>query len=269
MSRVYVVANGLWREESAGFAVDRPYGLGQFLLVRFHSPMRVRLKQQVLHAEPGNCILFAPDYPQWYCGAQGAFINDWMHIEGEEMRQIAAYYGVLLNTILSPQHTRFLPRLFEEIAQERFQCEANWAEAVELMVRQLMLNLGRALQNTAAQFTTAEAEHLPALRELRRLVHEQLVRRWTVGVMAREVGLSPSRFATLYKRFFGVSPVEDLLRARLQRAEDLLTNRSISVGQVAAECGFLSVHYFSHVFHQRTGCAPREYYRRDELRNKN
>jgi AraC-like DNA-binding protein len=260
MNRIRVLAHGLWREEPVGFTVDRPYGLGLFLLVRFHSPMEVITAQGLTSAEPGHCILFSPEHPQWYRGREGAWFNDWMHIEGEAVSAVAARHGVPLNTLLLPGNTHFWPHIFEEITHEQQHAEANWEEAVELLVAQLLLKLGRALTDPGAKFTPTEAEHLLALRALRWHIHEQLARRWTVGEMAAEVGLSRSRFAGLYQKFFGVSPVEDLLRVRLRHAQTLLTNRALSIGEVATQSGFNSVHYFSDVFHQRVGCAPRDYH---------
>ena len=261
MTQIFVSSHGLRREEPSGQAIDRPYGIGQFLLVRFLSPMKVRAAHGVVPAEPGQVLLFAPGHPQWYQGRAGTWINDWMHLKGDGVAFLAQRHGVPVNELLSPSDTRFFPRLFDEIQHEKSHAEDNWEEAVELLACQLFLKLGRALRDPTAQFTPAEAEHLPVFRRLRQRVHEQLAQRWTVTAMAAEVGLSPSRFAALYQRFFGVSPLEDLLRARLQNAQTLLTNRAMPVGQAAARSGFCSVHYFSRVFHQRTGCAPSDYHR--------
>lgn len=262
MNLIRVSAHGLQREEPDNFIVDRPHGLGDFLLLHFHSPMEVLTVQGVVFAEPSQCVLFAPGHPHWYRGRAGAWGNDWMHLEGEAVAEVAACYGLPLNTLVAPEDTRFLPHIFGEITHEQHQAEANWEEAKDLLVRQLLLKLGRALIVSASRFTPSEAEHLPALRTLRRRVHDQLSQRWTVDEMAAEVGLSKSRFAALYQRFFGVSPLEDLLRARLQHAENLLTNRAMPVRSAASQSGFTSVHYFSRLFHQRIGCAPSDYHRR-------
>ncbi len=193
MNTIHVSAHGLRREETAGFIVDRPYGLGNFLLVRFHSPMEVLTGQGVVFAEPGCCALFSPGHPHWYCGRAGAWVNDWMHLERGAVAEMAAHYSLPLNRLLAPDDTRFLPHIFEEITHEQHQAEANCEEAIDLLVRQLLLKVGRALIDPAARFTPAEAEHLPALRTLRRRVHDQLAQRWTVGEMAAKVGLSPSQ----------------------------------------------------------------------------
>ena len=93
-------------------------------------------------------------------------------------------------------------------------------------------------------------------------VHERLAERWTVASMAELAHVSASRFAVLYKKVFGVSPVKDMIDARLARARGLLTNAGLSVGEVAAETGLTSLSYFSRLFRRRVGTTPRDYQRR-------
>lgn len=263
---ITVSALNLREKMPANYVIDRPWGLGCYLLLRFHSPMEIKMAGAQLHAEPGQCLFYSPEKPQWYGardgGRDGDWTNDWMHLEGEEVGLLAARYKIPLNLLFRPHDTRFLPRLFDEIRQERVNTELGWEENVELLVRQLLLRLGRALHNRDERWTTAQLAHLPALRALRQELHDQLTRQWTVAEMAARTNLSPSRFAALYQQFFGVSPVEELLRARLQHAEYLLTNRAISVKEAAAQSGFRSLHYFSHVFHRRVGCPPSDYHQR-------
>jgi AraC-like DNA-binding protein len=77
--------------------------------------------------------------------------------------------------------------------------------------------------------------------------------------MAKLAKLGENRFAVLYREFFGVSPMEDLIQARLHHAERLLTIRHVTVGEAAERSGFRSVHYFSRLFRRRVGCAPSQY----------
>jgi len=94
-------------------------------------------------------------------------------------------------------------------------------------------------------------------------VHEQLKERWTVASMAELAHVSASRFAVLYKKLFGVTPMEDLIDARLARARALLTSAGLSVGEAAAQTGFASLCYFSRLFRRRMGTTARDYCRRD------
>ncbi|MET9381637.1 helix-turn-helix domain-containing protein [Streptomyces sp. NPDC002928] len=86
----------------------------------------------------------------------------------------------------------------------------------------------------------------------------------TVRSLARSVALSPSRFAHLFTRQLGQSPMRALREARLGHAARLLESTDLSVERVAAASGFASPFHFNRVFRERHGIPPGAY--RAEMR---
>lgn len=83
--------------------------------------------------------------------------------------------------------------------------------------------------------------------------------------MAAQVGLSPGRFATLFRRCTGRTPIEHLTLLRLEAAADrLIGDRTATVAAVAAAFGFCSAQYFSVLFRRRYGRSPAAWRRRDQ-----
>ena len=58
------------------------------------------------------------------------------------------------------------------------------------------------------------------------------------------MGLSTSRFASLYKNEFKISPTEDLIQTRIDQSKKMLSGSKVSIKKVSVACGFESVHYF-------------------------
>ena len=65
------------------------------------------------------------------------------------------------------------------------------------------------------------------------------------------------RFRALLERGLG----EEIRRAHLERAKDLLASTVLTVAEVAEQSGFASVHYLSRLFRQETGLTPTAYRR--------
>ena len=76
-----------------------------------------------------------------------------------------------------------------------------------------------------------------------------------VAAIAKRVGLSRSRFITEYRRLFGETPHQPLIRSRLTVAVTLL-EAGQSVTDVCLAVGFSSVGSFSALFHRRMGRPP-------------
>ena len=77
--------------------------------------------------------------------------------------------------------------------------------------------------------------------------------------MCEMVSLSRSQFYKYYVDYFGISPIQDLNNARIEKARNLLTNRNFQVTDVARLCGYASIHHFSRTFKEHTGLSPLAY----------
>jgi AraC-like DNA-binding protein len=177
-----------------------------YLFVCFHSPMYVRTAHGTIAADPGNCVLFDPSFPQWYQGREAGFIDDWLHLDGSDVPAMVRLYRIPLNTLLRPRGTEFVTPIFEAINRELRRREPLWRESVCLLVQSLFLQLGRELVQQPEELTPAEAARLDEFRNLRMNVHERMQEQWRVADMARLAHLSPSRFAVLYTKLLGISP---------------------------------------------------------------
>ena len=240
-----------------GHTTDRPNGFGEYLFLRFRTPMEVRTARGLETCGPGTCLIYTPGHPQWYRGSEGAYRDDWCHVQGSDLPQLIDESGLPRNALFTPRGTGFYPLLIEEIRTELQRQEPLWNEVVACLFARLILLLGRAQAHGQA----GGPKRLEALRRVREQVHEHLEDPWTVRRMAALAKLGENRFAVLYRECFGTSPMEDLIRARLSHAQWLLTNRHTTVTEAAERSGFRNIQYFSRIFRRRVGCRPSDYHR--------
>ncbi|MGD0113248.1 MAG: AraC family transcriptional regulator [Armatimonadota bacterium] len=262
--RAVVTALGVHWIHELGYTVDRPHGVDEYVLLRFYSPMLVRTAVGLVHGEPDDCLLYAPRFPQWFSGREVGHADDHMHIDGPEVPELVRRFRLPVNSLFRPREVDFIPPVITAISRELHRREPFWQHSVRTLVETLLLRLGRLTdEQERSGLTPADLAHAEVLRTIRTQVHERLEERWTVASLAKLANLSVSRFGVLYRTLFGVSPIEDLIDARLARARMLLANAALSVGEAAAEAGFRNVCYFSRLFHRRVGCTPRDYCHRD------
>lgn len=240
-----------------GHTIDRPNGFGEYLFVRFRTRMEVLTARGLENCDPGACLIYSPGHRQWYRGRDSSFRDDWCHVQGKDVGHLLERAGLPTNTLLFPRSTGFYPLIIDEIRGEMQRQEPHWRELVACLVARLILLLGRSL----AREHVAGSRQQQALRRVREQVHERLEEPWTVERMAALAKLGASRFAVLYRQCFGMSPVEDLIRARLHHAQWLLTNRHTPVSEAAEKSGFRNLPHFSRLFRQRVGCSPSQYHR--------
>ena len=81
----------------------------------------------------------------------------------------------------------------------------------------------------------------------------------TVRELAAIAGLSPSRFAHLFRRMVGVPPLRHLHALRMKQARQLLEESSLPIRDVMRRVGWKDPSHFSKDFKRRFGVGPRRY----------
>lgn len=91
------------------------------------------------------------------------------------------------------------------------------------------------------------------------LIHTDPNAGWTVNNLAKEIGMSRSRFAHRFKELMGSGPMAYLSEWRLQKSLQLLESSNLNVQQVALETGYKSAAAFTRAFSGQFGYSPSEY----------
>jgi AraC family transcriptional regulator len=81
----------------------------------------------------------------------------------------------------------------------------------------------------------------------------------TLNELARDVGLSPSHFCSLFRKTAGKTPHQFVLHCRIQHAKALLAQPSHSILDVALASGFRTHQHFSRIFRRHVGIPPSIY----------
>jgi AraC-like DNA-binding protein len=98
-----------------------------------------------------------------------------------------------------------------------------------------------------------------ALRRIREYVDENIERRISVELLASLANLSVCYFVRAFRQSVGVTPHDYLIRRRVERTMELLSDTDIPLSQIALAAGFADQSHFSRRFRQHVGMSPRDY----------
>jgi AraC family transcriptional regulator of arabinose operon len=270
-------------DQSSGYAVDRPHGSPSWLLT-WTTGGRGHLWQGGVRAPagPGDLVVLAPGVPHGYAVGPGArhWRFWWAHCQARPawtawLRPYGTGDGLYtVPSVPAALHDRV------GAAFRRMHADARWtgtgappgadadspdgqvAVAHGSAARELALC---ALEEIVVLVTAAARPQVarPGLDERIRRAEELIAAdpgaAHTVRSLAEDVALSPSRFAHLFTRQLGHSPMRALREARLRHAARLLENTDLPVERVAAASGFASPFHFNRVFRERYGIPPGAY----------
>lgn len=96
----------------------------------------------------------------------------------------------------------------------------------------------------------------PRIGKALRLLHANVAFRWTVPMLASEVGMSRSAFTQRFTERVGRPPLDYLIRWRMVLAQKKLKENQ-TVARVAVAVGYNSQSAFAHAFKRTLGRTPR------------
>lgn len=77
--------------------------------------------------------------------------------------------------------------------------------------------------------------------------------------IAGYVYISTSHFARAFKKQYDISPIQYLLRVRIEKAKSLLEETNLKVGDIASAVGFSAQQRFNDIFKKHEFISPSEY----------
>ncbi|MGN0777530.1 MAG: helix-turn-helix transcriptional regulator [Aristaeellaceae bacterium] len=247
------------------FFHELPHGFDCWSLVYTVTPQRMNLNEHLLDVPAGACILYPPGYPRYLRCVEGAdfFVNTWVHFSVDSRSAFDSMlirYGVPAGELfLLPEDSPFLDTI-KEMLYEYSTVHANSDEMISALMQICLIQIGRSLIPYHTPMDAADQRQRKLFETLRKEIYSAPEKDWTGKKMAANVYLSVNQLTSLYKRFFGITPKQDLLEARIVKAKALMGPSTI-IKEVASNCGFENEYYFSRVFKQKTGMTPSEYAR--------
>jgi AraC family transcriptional regulator, arabinose operon regulatory protein len=150
--------------------------------------------------------------------------------------------------------------LWRQIIMEKRRPASNQDEELTTyLLRALCLFLERAVNETAPSFNRPYS-----VTVMMRYIEEHATQAFKLEDVAQHAGLSVSRTVHLFKSTVGKTIIEYALEIRLASAIDRMKYTSLTLEQIAEDCGFGTYPYFHRVFYKKYGVAP-GIYRRMEL----
>ncbi len=135
-------------------------------------------------------------------------------------------------------------------------CNQKYSDTmVLLLLKKLLINLSR--QNDIYNIQHKISNHyISVMTELRLEMLENYFREYTLKELAKRVNLSCEYFSAIYKRIFGISPINELQMKRLEIARKLLVSSDSTIKEISEMCGYRDSNYFSRLFKKNTGYSP-------------
>lgn len=232
------------------------YSVSDYLLMFFKTPYLYKdIKDEISSGEEYSYILYPPFTSAEHGSKSVGFVNDWIFFGGLKAKEIIEEFGIPFCEPFKIDDYSIIEPYINRIETELKFKNKCYESEISALAEQMLIDLGRQFDYKNRNVHPAFAAIFNARTYMLNHIEEKI----SVKELAERANYSVSRFCVLYNEFFSVTPVEDLLNARIQKAVSLLKYDKTSITEIAERCGFSSIHYFSRKFKEKTGVSPSEY----------
>ena len=219
----------------------------------FLTPIEINVNGRRIKTRPNACVFSEPMVARGFYFTEDTKMN-WIHAY-KDIKPLLEEYEIPLNCVFYPRNTGFISEMVQKMMQERYQKNDYKDEMLDIYAKEFLIKLSREIHEHKKQPICKVYQK--KMRVVRDTVMAQLEKNWTVAEMAQIASLSPSRFHSIYKGVFGMSPYEDLLNTRIDKAKVmLLFDNQPTILQVAESLGYKNEYHFIRKFKAVTGMTP-------------
>ena len=143
------------------------------------------------------------------------------------------------------------------------------AELLEKMMRGEAPMESHRLFSPGVVVTRASTDILsiddPDVRDAVRFIRENIRKPISVAHITQEVAISRRRLEQKFRKSLGSTPQEEIRRARVELAKQLLSQTDMAMPTIASRAGFANAARLSILFRRYVGTTPREYRHRNQF----
>lgn len=238
-------------------SVIRADGAKQWILIFVHEGRGWYQSEGQRYSLKSNQVLLIPPGRGHAYGANSAapWSIFWFHFEGRGVEQ-------LLHWLIEKPEVQPLPCRSPDSLRRQFHAilsavERGYHEHTLLELSRVLIHVLTLLhRNPRHEPERRQVERIEAAmdRMRREIDQPQPLQRY-----AAAAGLSVSQFSFLFKQHTGISPMNYLTEARMQRACEYLDTSEASIKEIASQLGYEDALYFSRSFKKCTGLSPTQY----------
>ncbi len=206
----------------------------------------------------GHMVLYRPKEPQKYeyYGEDQTEVY-WVHFTGGNVTNLLRSYGLTDDKkVFYCGSGLEYQNIFRTMIYELQMCKDNYAEMLEMYLRQIFIMLQRYFKSSAKVENFRIVEEIDKATEY---FNEHYNENISIDEYAENNHVSISWFIRNFKQYTGSTPMQYILAKRIYNAEILLQNPAYNVTEISQIVGYDNPLYFSRIFKKAKGLSPSEY----------
>lgn len=278
--RLPFIVCGIDKQKQRHIIRDNGFSVYQLTLVTKGKGIYVDENGEKHNLERGTIYIFAPDVKHEYYGITDDFSTYWVNFDGVGVKGVMEYIGIENSCIYNIGGEFEYSKLYltlEDIykaywytrssknveAGSNVASELDYNKYKETEIRASMI-MYSLLGEVGIMVNRLKYGHNAGsggeIAPVLAMIQQKYMENIGVTDMAECIGVSLNKIASLFKKYYGITPNQFLINTRLNYAEMFLRKMdTATIKQIAEMVGFSNSGYFIKVFKSKFGVTPESY----------
>lgn len=241
-------------KHNTNFGLERPSGLCENLFLIIRSTALFYINGNKIHIHPNSMIFISKNTPHSFYASDDQFINDWIAVEFSEHEDNHICNNIDFNVFFNSQDVPLCSELIQIMQSESI---ANNSTKNSTLYHLFNIILNKLRDNS--KHYNSNQKYYPEFLNIRNSIYSNPCKKYTISKLSETVHLSNSYFQYLYKLYFGISPISDLINSRTEYAKKLLISSNYTVTKIAEILGYSTDMQFIKQFKSVANQTPSAY----------
>lgn len=222
---------------------------GEFYFINSGEPHELRAHNHSLH----HAIVFDPQLLNFdsYDACQHNFI--------QPITQQKLLFPNNISAVLNQKENEELRQLFQSIVKDYHYPKQCTLLKIKIGLLQMLELCFRSEILKPNEITRKQQSSMNQLKEVLDFIRIHFAEEITLQELADVACMSPTYFCRYFRQEMGKTPFAFLNEYRIKKAAILLDDSSLSVSDIAVNCGFDNISYFIRKFKEYQGVTPKKY----------
>ena len=237
------------------FQIDRPNGIDEYLLLIIRSKAVFRFGDQDVKVNPNSLILFNKGTPQHFRAVDDLYVNDWITFTlSPEKERLFINENIPFDVIFESNEVDACSEIIKLIQKEWCSVNTSKDDVLGLYFKILYIKL-KGIFNQSDKIKP----YYNQLLMVRTRIYNDPSAEYRIKDLAGDLNLSNSYFQHLYKNYFGISTISDVINSRIEFSKQLLSSTNYTIKEVSEILGYENDTQFMRQFKLKTGMTATEY----------
>lgn len=217
----------------------------------------IKIGDKEYYPKAGQFVLMPSGLKQSYSVInENTYTKYWCHFTAK-VGEMNLFDVMTLPFIIEVKDFSVPEQLFKELLENYFSNETT--SAIRLKGKLLEL-IAYFIENAVVErIKLMPSDNIEKLNMVLNYIESNLSKNITVEDLASMLHLHPNYFIRIFKKYLGTTPINYLIKKRIDAAKMLISSTEDTLSVIAGKIGIDDIYYLSRLFKEYTGFTPSEF----------